>query len=489
MVIIFMFIRYDIFDGNIRFQSRSRQLSFYVAYRSGIMAVAHLPLIVAFAGRNNILGWLTGWSYDTFNLYHRWLARVMFTLGFIHSIGFTVFYHIGHKYRHEFQLGFFRWGAVAITSGGIILFFSLRHFREQIYDVFLVIHWIFVSIFFAGVWWHLDDLDNREWIYASVALWAFDRFMRLVRIVFSSIKSVADLQLHEPSQLIKLKVKYSNLWEPKPGAYVFIHFIEPIWSITHNHPFSCYPSPEIGEDDVLVLCIRVRNGKTKQLAKHLNQQLQAHQKMRIMIDGPYGHSFPLTNSHTIVLLAGGIGITAVYSYACRLLDQGQKKRIIMVWAVKDIEMLNVFDNEIKFLRQRNSIDITIYVTNGNILMKSSPETTQTYEKTKLDTPDSPVDYLMESPRPEYSSTDQQEITTINYSPCDMLTAKYGEQTIMICKPNIKDITETLIAESQESIAFLACGPPRFNDDVRKNVTDQMGNCKGRVDLFLESYNW
>lgn len=60
---------------------------------------------------------------------------------------------------------------------------------------------------------------------------------------------------------------------------------------------------------------------------------------------------------------------------------------------------------------------------------------------------------MESPRPEYSSTDQQEITTINYSPCDMLTAKYGEQTIMICKPNIKDITETLIAESQESIAF------------------------------------
>lgn len=148
--------------------------------------------------------------------------------------------------------------------------------------------------------------------------------------------------------------------------------------------FSCYPSPEIGEDDVLVLCIRVRNGKTKQLAKHLNQQLQAHQKMRIMIDGPYGHSFPLTNSHTIVLLAGGIGITAVYSYACRLLDQGQK-RIIMVWAVKDIEMLNVFDNEIKFLRQRNSIDITIYVTNGNILMKSSPETTQTYEKTKLDT--------------------------------------------------------------------------------------------------------
>ena len=39
--------------------------------------------------------WLTGWSFSTFNVFHRWVARVATIEAIVHSIGYTMFSFLG----------------------------------------------------------------------------------------------------------------------------------------------------------------------------------------------------------------------------------------------------------------------------------------------------------------------------------------------------------------------------------------------------------
>ena len=58
----------------------------YAGYRTGEFAFGLLPLTILFAGRNNILLWLTNWSHSTYLLLHRWIARLFVLHTVLHSI-------------------------------------------------------------------------------------------------------------------------------------------------------------------------------------------------------------------------------------------------------------------------------------------------------------------------------------------------------------------------------------------------------------------
>jgi hypothetical protein len=89
---IFMCVDYHLFSANLYWPAEENiQLTRYVADRSGILAFAQIPLLIAFAGRNNLLIWLTGWSFQTFNVWHKWVARVCLIHTFVHSVGYTVY--------------------------------------------------------------------------------------------------------------------------------------------------------------------------------------------------------------------------------------------------------------------------------------------------------------------------------------------------------------------------------------------------------------
>jgi hypothetical protein len=66
------------------------QLWRYLADRTGVLAMANFPFLWTFGMRNNMLLWLTGWSFSTFNQFHRWIARVATVEAAIHSIAYTV---------------------------------------------------------------------------------------------------------------------------------------------------------------------------------------------------------------------------------------------------------------------------------------------------------------------------------------------------------------------------------------------------------------
>lgn len=71
------------------FPSIDRQILRYVSDRTGIISFANFPMIWLFGMRNNILMWLTGWDFGTYNNFHRWVARIATVQAIVHSIGYT----------------------------------------------------------------------------------------------------------------------------------------------------------------------------------------------------------------------------------------------------------------------------------------------------------------------------------------------------------------------------------------------------------------
>lgn len=63
-------------------------------------------MIWVFAARNDPFLWLTGWSFATYNRFHRWVARIATVQAVIHSIGYSVaLYYTGSgAYAAEWSL-------------------------------------------------------------------------------------------------------------------------------------------------------------------------------------------------------------------------------------------------------------------------------------------------------------------------------------------------------------------------------------------------
>lgn len=72
------------------FNTVELQVIRYVSDRTGIISFANFPMIWLFGMRNNLLMWLTGWDFGTYNNFHRWVARIATLQAIVHSVGYTV---------------------------------------------------------------------------------------------------------------------------------------------------------------------------------------------------------------------------------------------------------------------------------------------------------------------------------------------------------------------------------------------------------------
>ena len=62
-----------------------------VGDRAGHLAICQLPIFFLFAGRNNFLIWISGWPYNDFQVFHKWIARVATLEAVIHSACYGYF--------------------------------------------------------------------------------------------------------------------------------------------------------------------------------------------------------------------------------------------------------------------------------------------------------------------------------------------------------------------------------------------------------------
>jgi hypothetical protein len=128
--------------------------------RTGQLAALNIIPTVLFALRNNPLLWITGVSYDCFNLLHRWCARIMIIEAVLHTLAWAINVH---KASGAAQVALslstsksFAWGMVATVCFGTIFVVAPAPIRHTFYETFLNGHRLLVLFALVGVYVHLD---------------------------------------------------------------------------------------------------------------------------------------------------------------------------------------------------------------------------------------------------------------------------------------------------------------------------------------------
>ena len=125
--------------------------------RSGALATLNLIPTILFACRNNPFIPLLRVSFDTFNLLHRWIARIVLVESIIHVFawGLSKVEATGWSgFDKSFNNAFMNWGTVATV---LMVFISIQAWspvRHAFYETFLNIHRLAALFVFVGVYVH-----------------------------------------------------------------------------------------------------------------------------------------------------------------------------------------------------------------------------------------------------------------------------------------------------------------------------------------------
>ncbi|KAK6330012.1 hypothetical protein TWF718_003439 [Orbilia javanica] len=334
----------------------------YIGYRTGHISYALLPLVILFSGRNNFLLWVTNWSYSTYILLHRWVARLFALHAIIHSIVLLLTYQGTGSYEAMSKEPYWQWGIVATVLVCAMLVLSHLYFRRLSYEVFLISHILMTVFVIVGCWYHVilkwgfNFYDN--WLYAACAVWFFDRLIRVVRIAKHGVRRAVVTELDGNHVRVDIQgVRWSN----KPGYVAYAYFPTlNLWRPWENHPFSVnstavfrsYNSSVIGNDNSseehtsekppiiaqtnptqpsntneigttgITLIIKKSTGLTKYLKEDSN--------LMTLLDGPYPQtpSTEIMDCDHILLIGGGVGITGLTAWI------HAHPNVKLVWSVK-----------------------------------------------------------------------------------------------------------------------------------------------------------
>lgn len=324
----------------------------YAGYRTGEFAFALLPLLILFAGRNNILLWLTNWSHSTFILLHRWVARLFALHTILHSVFLLAARLQTGTYKADVKLPYWQWGIAGTVFVSVMLVFSLLWMRQWSYEVFLIGHIILAVLVIVTSWYHLvlrfpNSQSHEYWLYAAFAVWAFDRIIRVLRVVKNGIRRATVTEVGAHHVRVEIPgIRFSG----KPGYHGYVYFPTlTAYKPWENHPFSVNstallasyhrnpalssPStslrhssdvPEISKTetniketpatvrphsvDGITLYVRKSTGMTHFLQKHVG--------LLTLLDGPYANNPPasILDTDRLILIGGGIGITGLLGF-------------------------------------------------------------------------------------------------------------------------------------------------------------------------------
>jgi predicted ferric reductase len=330
---------------NTWFSSNWQEIMGYLTNRTGVLAFALAPLVIIFAGRNNILLHLTNWSHSTYMLLHRWIARMFALQVLLHSICELLLYKDMGEYETEEKELYWIWGAVATVSTCVMLVASHLYFRRLSYEFFLGLHIILAVFVLAGAWYHIELLFTRKWgyqlwLYATFSVWIFDRLARVLRIFKAGIRRGEAKEV--TSNVVRVDVPGVR-WGG-PGMHAYAHFPAlRIWTPWENHPFSVVPtsildrkqaevarsSSEAGNEgdiekkatitDTMALShVTTTAGITFFIkrGKGVTKFLNSNAGLLTLLDGPYvsAPSSAVLKCDRVLLIGGGIGITGLLSW-------------------------------------------------------------------------------------------------------------------------------------------------------------------------------
>lgn len=364
-----------------------------IAGRSGMIAVAITPFSIALGMKANWVSLVTGVGHERLNVLHRWLGLLCGVMAVIHTVPFLYepvrdggWGALREKLLHG-KGNIYYWNGFAALACLLWLdVASLPFLRRWRYEFFVHLHIICGVGYLAMLFWHCADmLTSWHYLWTTVVVWASGLVWRFGwKTNWFSEGRFMKGEMGTVSRLVddgvKITIQTKMKW--RPGQHIFLRI--PEVSYLDNHPFTIasvmkddgddLPSPSSGttadttahlkssaaavattattptdthstEDGVneMVLVFKPYKGFTKKMfdiSRRLNDV-----SYRVLLDGPYGGMPRMLESFdTVLLIAGGSGITPVVAHLqdlCRKIKKGRAvtQDVRIVWTVKRFGML------------------------------------------------------------------------------------------------------------------------------------------------------
>jgi predicted ferric reductase len=380
-VVLFCFLQQPLYWESIQFGSPP------IAIRSGMIAVALTPWIIATSMKTNIVSFIIGIGPERLNVFHRWLSYLCLFLSLVHTVPFYIQPVWDDGGMEVFQR-LFDGGSGLIYGTGIaclvplawLCIASLPWIRRIAYEAFILFHIPVAAVYIGVLFWHTKNyLMSWSYLYASVAIWAICYFMRLFKLNWTRPWRLAFMVGDEAAitlmaeNAIKITIPTQMRW--KPGQYVYLRM--PGISLFENHPFTIaslcsedFPSDYGEQYRDCTIVFKPYRGFTRKVLETAVEKGPFH-TYRAFLDGPYGGMRrDLAAFDTCILIAGGSGITALMSqllYLIKRMRDGKAitRKVVVVWALKKLEAMDWFREELRICRESappESVTCKFFVT-------------------------------------------------------------------------------------------------------------------------------
>lgn len=451
--------------------------------RSGVLAVVNMIPLVIFAGRNNPLIPLLQISFDTYNLLHRWVGRMVVLEAIVHTCCWAYVKHAAAGWSGIWKMittdPFISWGTIGTIALVLITVLSLSPVRHAFYETFLNVHIILAFLAVLGTWVHCEvaKLPQLPYLKVILCLWMADRIARMARLAWYNYSlngkgwTKATIEAL-PGDACRVTLHLPRKVNIKPGSHAYLRFST--LNIWESHPFSvawvqhrfinqALPFNEMDSISTMALekqrqlkpkdtvtdvsfVIHAQTGLTKRLLDKAKAYRPGALVLTAAFEGPYGGDHSLDSYGHVILFAGSSGITHQIPYIQHLVKGCNEKsiatrKIVLVWIVRDsehLEWVRPWMNQILEMQgRRECLLIKLFVTR----------------------PKNPREII---------------------SPSNTVQMFPG-------RPNINLIMQNEVKEQVGAMCVTVCGPGGLADNVRDAVRDVQED--GVVDFIEESFTW
>ncbi|KAK3363623.1 putative FAD binding protein [Lasiosphaeria hispida] len=443
--------------------------------RSGTLALVNMVPLIILAGRNNPLIPILQVSFDTYNLLHRWMGRVVVLEVLVHLVAWAIVQvaaggwdSVKHKAIHDVFISSGTIGSLALT---LILILSVSPLRHAFYETFLNSHILLAFVAFVGTLVHCvsasvpGGLPQVPWITAILGLWLAERAARMLRLVYGNCakngytEAIVEAMPNEATRVTMHLPRYVDV---KPGQHAYLRFagISP-WE---NHPFSIawfehkykeiLPTNDKDAKKIqkpiattVSFVIGAQTGFTRKLYNKAREQGVRAITVRAALEGPYAGHHSLDSYGHCVLFAGATGITHQISYLRHMVDGFNNgtvatRRVTLIWIVREFTVLEWarpwMDKILRMPNRKQIVRIKVFITRPKIpnQMSSSSETVHMYPG----------------------------------------------------RPNIPMLLRKEVEQQMGAMCVTVCGPGGLADDVRDAVR-KVQDHRQVIDFIEESFTW
>ncbi|KAI1310991.1 ferric reductase like transmembrane component-domain-containing protein [Xylaria venustula] len=435
--------------------------------RSGTLAVVNMIPLFILAGRNNPLIPLLGISFDTYNLIHRWFGRIVAIEAVVHTLAFYAASALkegwGPAFLSTFSSSFLLYGFVGTVAFVVILFQAASVSRHAFYEIFKIVHILLAVTAIVALWYHLQRYSQLKWLIAVIPLWLGDRVARVARVLYHNVGKGGTRTLVEalPGNAVRVTVTMARPWDFRPGQHAYLYM--PSISFWQSHPFSLAWSEEaenlsgdklaMNRQDILGMrktsmsfVIRARTGMTSTLYQRAAAHPEGRLVTRCLVEGPYGGEHMMDSYGTVMLFAGGVGITHAVPHMRHLVagfanGTVATRKVVLVWIIQSpehLEWIRPWMTQILAMdKRRDILRIMLFV--------SRPRSTK-------------------------------EI----HSPSSTVQMFPG-------RPNIETLMGMEMENQVGKMGVTVCGPGALSDEVRLAVRSKQ--YEGAIDFIEEAFSW